>query len=68
MCYENMLKNYGAIPGNERQGFLKWNILHNSGNTPENRGQILKYLLFENGVELPEKDGTFVRRKKKCFC
>ena len=43
-------------------------MIHSSGNTPENRGKVLKYLLFGNRVELPEKDGTFVRRKKKCFC
>ena len=48
--------------------FFKWNMLHISGITPENSGQVLKYLLLENGVELPEADGTCVRRKKKYFC
>ena len=32
---------------------------------PENAGQVLKYLLLENGVELPEADGTCVQRKKE---
>ena len=63
-----MLKNYGSTLGNQRQIF-KWDMLHILGNTPENAGQVLKYLLLENGVELPEGDYTCVRRKKRrYFC
>ena len=42
-------------------------MLHISRTTPENAGQVLKYLLLENGVELPEADRACVRRKKKVF-
>ena len=44
-------------------------MLHILGNTPENAGQVLKYLLMENRVELPGGDYTCVRRKKRrYFC
>ena len=42
-------------------------MLHISGTTPENAGQVLKCLLSENGVELPETDDTSVQRKKRRY-
>ena len=44
------------------------NMVKNSGATPGNVGEVLKYLLLENGVELPETDGTCVWRKEGYFC
>ena len=35
-------------------------MVKNSETTPGNVGEVLKYLLLENGVELPETDGTCV--------
>ena len=62
--YTNMAKNSRNISGNQRQVF-KWNMLHISGNKPENAEKVLKYLPLENGVESPEADYACVDRKKK---
>ena len=43
-------------------------MLHISGNTAENAGQVFKYLLLKNGAELTEADYTCVQREKMYFC